>query len=221
MATLFVPSVAPRAAAPAPRPPAAHVAAGPSPAILAALHDPAINLVVWERTLADDLRAALAAVDLGRVQDVRLALPVCGLQAGLASTLSPALAAAGWHAPALAADVADLARRFAGVMACTAVEIRLDVVRGDACRKFHADYVPARLVTTYLGPGTDWLPDDARDETPVRGLAAGAVGLFKGRTWPTEQPIIHRSPPIAGTGRVRVVLVINPADDGNHTGTGC
>jgi|JI8StandDraft_2_1071088.scaffolds.fasta_scaffold11293_3 hypothetical protein len=212
MATLLVPSAEAHLPAAAP-----HVACGPEPAILAALHDPAINLVVWERTLGDDLRAALAAVDLGRVQDVRLALPVCGLQAGL----PPALAAAGWHAPALAADVADLAQRFAGVMACAAVEIRLDMVRGDACRKFHADYVSARLVTTYLGPGTDWLPDDSRDETPARRLAAGAVGLFKGRTWPTERPIIHRSPPIAGTGQVRVVLVINPAEDGTHAGTGC
>lgn len=212
MATVLLPSAAAHFPAAV-----AHVASGPGPAILAALHDPAINLVVWERTLGDDLRAALAAVDLGQLQDVRLALPVYALQAGL----SPALAAAGWHAPALAADVADLAQRFAGVMACTAVEIRLDVVRGDACRRFHADYVPARLVTTYLGPGTDWLPDDARDETAVRRLAAGAVGLFKGRTWPTERPIIHRSPPIAGTGQFRMVLVINPAQDGTHAGTGC
>ena len=205
MATLLdaasAPSVAP------------HVASGPAPAVLASLHDPAVNLAVWARTLDDRLLAELASLDLCCAQDLRLT----ATPDELATALPPAMAAAGWQAPALTEDMVMLARRFAGVMACTSVDLRLDLVRGDACRKFHADFVPARLVTTYLGPGTDWLPDGAADEAAARRLAAGAVGLFKGRTWPTQTPIIHRSPPIAGTGQVRVVLVINP----RNAGTGC
>lgn len=200
-----------------PAPVAAHMASDHSPAVFAALHDPAINLVVWQRTLAEDLRCALARIDLCCARDLRLTLAL----PDHADQLGQALRDAGWPGAALAADIDDLARRFAAVMACPAVELRLEVVRGDACRKFHADYVPARLVTTYLGPGTDWLPDGAGDERAARRLAAGVVGLFKGRTWPTDTPIIHRSPPIAGTGQARVVLVINPADGGGVTGTGC
>lgn len=198
-------------------PHAAHVASDASPGIFSALHDPAINLVVWERTLNARLLQELAGLDLCCLAEVRLTLPLAGLD----DQLAPMLAAAGWTGMALARDIADLARRFADVMACPAVELRLEVVRGNACRKYHADYVPARLVTTYRGPGTDWLPDGARDDRAARRLAAGAVGLFKGRTWPTETPIIHRSPPIEGTGQVRVVLVINPADLEGHAGTGC
>ena len=42
----------------------------------------------------------------------------------------------------------------------------LEVVRTDSCRKFHADYVTARLITTYLGEGTQWLDEaDADGET--------------------------------------------------------
>ena len=47
-----------------------------------------------------------------------------------------------------------------------------------------------------------------RDETP-RSLAPGAVGLFKGRILAGEQAIVHRSPPIAGTGEARLLLVID------------
>jgi hypothetical protein len=47
----------------------------------------------------------------------------------------------------------------------------------------------------------------------VRQLLAGEVALFKGRLL-TDSPIIHRSPPIAGTGQRRLVLVINPAQEG-------
>jgi hypothetical protein len=35
--------------------------------------------------------------------------------------------------------------------------------------------------------------------------------MFKGHGWAPEAPIIHRSPPIAGTGQQRLVLVLNPA----------
>lgn len=183
-----------------------HVAAGPDPAILAAIHRPEINLAVLERTLSDAVRADLAALDLCCAADLRVTLPTHDLDTGLPA----ALAEAGWSAPALAADIATLARHLADTMAVTILDIRLEAVTGDACRKFHADHVPARLVTTYRGPGTEWLPAGETDPERVRRLAAGAVGLFKGRTWPGADPIIHRSPPIAGTGLTRVVLVINP-----------
>jgi Protein of unknown function (DUF1826) len=184
-----------------------HVVFGADPDVLAAIHRPSINFTVWERTLAPALVADLAALDLCCARDVRFTAALSELPIMLAS----ALAESGWHGAALTADVLALAQHFAGVMACPAIELRLDVVTDDACRKFHADYVTARLVTTFLGPGTDWLPDGADISTPPQRLDAGAVALFKGRSWPTDNPIIHRSPPIAGTGQRRVVLVLNPA----------
>lgn len=185
----------------------AHVATCRSPAGLSAIHQPQINFVVWERTLEPALLADLAATDLHRVADIRFAARRPDLPAALAG----AMADAGWEGAALAADIVALAGHFADVMACPAVDLRLEVVADNACHKFHADYVPARLVTTYVGPGTDWLPNGADDAAQARRLAAGAVAIFKGRSWPTDHPIIHRSPPIAGTGLRRIVLVLNPA----------
>ncbi|MEO0057370.1 MAG: hypothetical protein RIT17_820, partial [Pseudomonadota bacterium] len=80
-----------------------------------------------------------------------------------------------------------------------------------------ADYVRARLITTYAGEGTDWLDaaDAARvaagqEPRQINRMATFDVGLFKGKL-ATDHPAIHRSPPIAGSGGARLLLVLNPA----------
>ena len=39
--------------------------------------------------------------------------------------------------------------------------VHLRVISDDSCRKFHTDGYPLRLFTTYLGRGTEWLPEKA------------------------------------------------------------
>lgn len=128
-------------------------------------------------------------------------------------SIRPAEAAAALRSeglrPTLAADIADLARRFAGLTGVETVRIRLERIENDACRRFHADYTDIRLVTTYAGPGTEVRESTAAD-APVRRMRAGEIGLFKGRLYPGEPPVLlHRSPPLAGSGRARLVLVID------------
>lgn len=106
-------------------------------------------------------------------------------------------------------DIAALARRYATIMAVGEVEIRLDQVSGNACWKFHSDYVRARLITTYYGPGTEWAIQEGVELGRAHRLAAGHVGIFKGRVWAPEARLLHRSPPIADTGDVRLLLVID------------
>lgn len=124
-----------------------------------------------------------------------------------------------WYDP-LIADVAALARTYASLMRLDWVAVRLDRVTGDACWRFHADYVSVRLITTYQGQGTQWLDQaaarrlaDGGAPTPHQ-LATGTVGLFKGRLLAPDTAIVHRSPPIAGTGEERLLLVIDPAGEG-------
>ncbi|GAA3254352.1 hypothetical protein GCM10020258_12030 [Sphingomonas yabuuchiae] len=80
----------------------------------------------------------------------------------------------------LATDVARLAMLYATWTGEERVEVRIERVTGNGCWKFHADYVRLRLITTYCGQATQWLPQDAPDETAPRALSAGDVGLFKG-----------------------------------------
>lgn len=184
-----------------------------TPDILTRIAEDDCNLAIWQRPAFADFNPLIA----GEPRDLRFTCNPAGLPAMLAEGLAhggyggdPAL-----HA-ALIDDAAQLAQLFCAVMGLTALELRLEVVRTDSCRKFHADYVTARLITTYVGEGTDWL-DEAEAARIAKGgapvwinrLAAFDVGLFKGKL-ATDHPAIHRSPPIAGSGAARLLMVLNP-----------
>lgn len=186
----------------------------PEPDVLHAIRDPECSLAVWQRKLPADFAPLItgAPADLRFVSDAQ----------GLADTLAAAIEEAGFGGSAqlqrlFVEDAVALARLFCDALDLAAFELRLEVVRGDSCRKFHADYVTARLITTYLGEGTDWLDDaDAArvtagaDPACIHRLGAGDVGLFKGKLG-AGNPAIHRSPPIADNPDARrLLLVLNP-----------
>ena len=93
------------------------------------------------------------------------------------------------------------------------LRLRFDVVTGNACRKFHVDAITARLVCTYRGAGTQYgMSTDGTDPSRVFAVATGAPILLRGSLWPEEPAsgLLHRSPPIEGTGETRLVLVLDP-----------
>jgi len=98
-------------------------------------------------------------------------------------------------------------------------------------RRLAQEDEPRALLTTYVGPGTEWIPGHAvnrrvldepiecahasnsaivRDPSAVRRARAGDVMIMKGRRWPGEEGrgAVHRSPPIAGTGQRRILLMV-------------
>jgi hypothetical protein len=194
-----------------------HVVTGSDAAVLGAILLPSTGMAVWERSLNSTLfgavRDALSSdFDALRLKvDVASAREMLGMElvkAGVASTASRALAD----------DVETLANRFAQVMERELLDIRLERVTGDACKKFHSDYVTARLITTYAGRATEWLDEDSTarlaagvrpNDLVIRSLREGDVALLKGRFWAAERAMVHRSPPIADTGEERLLLVIN------------
>ena len=125
-------------------------------------------------------------------------------------------------------DLTDLLERLGSLAAAPRLRVWFGPVRGDQCRKFHVDYVRYRLVTTYVGPGTEWVPPGAvaraalehppdcpcdanraivPDGAAVQHAAIGDVLVMKGALHPDGRGVVHRSPPIAGTGVTRVVLI--------------
>lgn len=116
---------------------------------------------------------------------------------------------------ALIEDIAVLAERFSDIMAAPNLRLRLEAIEGDACRRFHQDAVDARLLCTYRGPGTEWgYADPGEEPTEIHALRRGEAAICKGSAWrgAPEHRMVHRSPPIAGTGVARLLLVIDPAD---------
>ena len=97
-------------------------------------------------------------------------------------------------------------------------QLLLQTVENDACRKFHVDLYPIRLICTYDGPGTQWLPNHqvrrealqtineqiAKESSKVQYMNRFHVGIMKGSQ--TNYGIVHRSPPIKEQGLKRFVF---------------
>lgn len=180
--------------------------------VLHAIHDDDVSIAVWERP------QPVGVTDI-RLKDLRNLRFTASLHE-MPHMLDDELDSAGYESSVarsqLASDILDLAHHFGSVMRLDKVEIRLEHITTNACKKFHGDYVTARLICTYVGPGTQWLDgNDAEDcgcgePHNIQEMNAGDVALLKGRIWSEHYPAIHRSPPIEGTGYDRLVLVINP-----------
>ncbi|NJM90868.1 MAG: DUF1826 domain-containing protein [Myxococcales bacterium] len=184
-----------------------------------------VNLVSWYRELPCGLDAQLLEwAERSPAQfDEVVDMPTYDLSAATRGLAEPARL---W----LTADVAVLVARLAHLSDARRLRVSLGVVRNDQCRKFHVDYVRYRLVTTYVGPGTEWVADEAvrrgeldhplrgsydanreivRDASAIRHAVPGEVILMKGALHPSRRGAVHRSPPIEGTGQVRVVLTVS------------
>jgi len=200
---------------------------------LGAVLDPAVNLCVWVRAVDPALGAwAMAAcAEAGwRTQDtLDGARPdATGLVAGLP---------AGAMRDRLRADIEALARHFAGLLDLDRVVASFGLVDHDMCRRFHADLVGIRLLSTYAGPGTEWVPETALhrggttlpqrltvlDPAAVQSLAPGWVGLLKGDAWPGNRGygVVHRSPPVSAEGLRRVLLKLDPGPRHEDCASGC
>jgi len=116
-------------------------------------------------------------------------------------------------------DTAALAVIFASVMDSAYLRLRFDVVNTNACRMFHVDAVKARLVCTYRGTGTQYgISENGEDPHRIMTTPTGSPIILRGTRWP-EIPLsglLHRSPPIAGTGETRLLLVLDPIEEAQN-----
>lgn len=129
---------------------------------------------------------------------------------------------------AFAVDLFELAVLLMQVTGAGSVRPRIERVEHDGCRLFHADRVPLRLLCTYYGPGTQWVPDNhavrgalgkgdngaiCPDSAAIRSIGRGDVALLKGELWPgnTGRGLIHRSPPLGRSGKQRLLLAMDVA----------
>ncbi|WP_111494935.1 DUF1826 domain-containing protein [Marinobacter bohaiensis] len=107
-------------------------------------------------------------------------------------------------------DVNQLIDMYRCLFEPDAVGVRLHALNGTMCPRFHTDRVPVRLLCTYRGTGTEWLPESAvargvgadplPNQTPGEGeiqqVPPGAVALLKGEAWIGNEGrgLVHRSP---------------------------
>ena len=185
---------------------------------LGAIAKPDVELVVWRRSLPSRLQTWLERLDATLLPDLRLLVRPEDLVRAMEPPLSDRGLPQGEMRAVLLRDVDDLVSAFARIARTDLVDVRLQSVSGDACWKFHRDCVEARLLTTYRGPTTEWvrprhaeaaLRAQKRFNGPIEHLGAHDVAVFKGSCAGPGSGIVHRSPPIAGTGRTRLLLCLN------------
>ncbi|MBU2979571.1 DUF1826 domain-containing protein [Alteromonas sp. C1M14] len=120
-------------------------------------------------------------------------------------------------------DIYLLADMLTCLFDCQEVGLRLAALNQAMCPKFHRDNIPVRLISTYMGPATEWIPNECispdeplskslkriKDEHIVQ-LATRDVALFKGSAWDeNHQGAVHRSCALAHD-QWRVLLTMDP-----------
>jgi len=213
------PEVAAFQQGPLERPPA-RVVAGATPETLAAIYDEDVHAAVWERP-AVQLAAPVETTRRLQTIDVEASVRIDAVEEWLHREVPEGLRA-------LRDDIAELGSMYACLFEVDYLGIRLRTLDRAMCPRFHVDRVVCRLLTTYEGPGTEYLADGEVDRSqlgrpvadlrqlPVRSsnatvhrLPAGAVLLCKGESWPGNEGrgFVHRSPePGAGP---RLMLCID------------
>jgi len=114
-------------------------------------------------------------------------------------------------------DIQYLTKLFCELFDIKDAWLRIDAIDKPMCPRFHADHLKCRLVTTYYGPGTQWLPnslvnrnklghgnnglaDDISGlfskKSDIENLDVGDIGLLKGEAWVNNEGLglVHRSP---------------------------
>lgn len=182
-----------------------------------------VNLAVWQRSLPEHLATFASTLlaqgePLAESLSIELADPEAepnlhGLLSGYSDLPGQA---------AFLADVAWLVRAYACLLDVRRIGLRLRALDGAMCPRFHVDHVPLRLITSYAGPGSQWLAEGElprqllggaqavpRDCALVEQIGCGHVALVKGERWVGNEGrgLVHRSPALpAGERRLLLTL---------------
>ena len=193
------------------------------PVVLTDIYRDDVNVAVWQRELPEDLTAA--------VDDLLTANPT--FRSSMSVTPQSALSSVSGvlACPVLSEDVAELVDMFCCLFDLKRAGLRLTALSSAMCPRFHVDNVPCRLITTYRGAATQWLPHNVVDRSKlgagnkglpdeesglyqtkqdVKQLTSGDVALAKGELWEGNENagLVHRSPALAANER-RLLLTLD------------
>ncbi|MYH32273.1 MAG: DUF1826 domain-containing protein [Gammaproteobacteria bacterium] len=198
--------------------------------VLADIYREEVNISVWQRTLPEVLSNAAEHLLLERpnLQISRSVSPRNAHEILIESLGNRA------EPVALATDIAELADMFCFLFDLKCIGLRLTALSHAMCPRFHVDWVPCRLVTTYRGRATQWLAHDRVDRSKlgsgnegkpdeqsglfsraddIQHIRQGDVALLKGEGWAgnEEAGLVHRSPEL-NAGARRLLLTLDFTD---------
>ncbi|MEM9582737.1 MAG: DUF1826 domain-containing protein [Pseudomonadota bacterium] len=192
------------------------VAVADDPAALKTFLAPGCAAAIWRRQTPRPVQGWLDTIDPDSLPHGRVILPRNAVAQTVRHLCDISGLPEGTERSWLCDDIAYLAEMFSDLMQAQCLRLRLEAVTSNACRKFHIDVIKARLVCTYRGTGTQYgISTDGSDPRRVFTVQTGAPILLRGTLWPAQPAsgLLHRSPPIEGTGETRLLLVLDPVYD--------
>ena len=114
-------------------------------------------------------------------------------------------------------DIFFLSSIFSDLFDVKKIWLRINTINHPMCPRFHVDNVKCRLVSTYFGPGMQWLPNNSvnrsklglinhgiddeksgvfESKNDIKQLDLGDVAFLKGDAWSGNAGLgaVHRSP---------------------------
>lgn len=184
-----------------------------TPADLAAIHRPDCAAAIWRRQPLPSFQSWIDQVSPDQLPETRIILSPEKVHSAVSHICELCGTPNCVERARLIDDVSALADIFAGLMNASYLMFRLDIVATNHCRQFHKDTIPVRLICTYRGTGTQYgFSMDRAEPQRVETVPTGAPIILRGNRW-LEHPtsgLVHRSPPIEGSGETRLVLVLDP-----------
>ncbi len=184
----------------------------------------ATSLILWQREIPNEVQTWLSKLTQAPVEDIRFTVKPEAFEEVFNPILANLPLPKGRGALWFIEDMSTLVRTFAEVTGTACVEVRLEWIDSDGCWKFHKDYVAYRLVATYDGTGTEWVPPAYARQAlahqrsysgPLEKMLAGDVAIFKGCRNNPDDGIVHRSPALSKKGGKRLFLCLNAARNPN------
>jgi len=118
-------------------------------------------------------------------------------------------------------DMAEVCRIFCILEKIDTVSFHLGTQR--SCRRYHIDNVPRRMLVTYAGKGTEWIPDEAadrkafksgepnekiiKDKSALQFINPWDVAVFRGG----PNGVLHRTPDVALNGPSILMKLDHPS----------
>jgi len=200
------------------------------PIVLTDIYNDECNIAIWQRHLDFPFLASLTTFvkNGGKLTAARQ------LSSDSAEAYIRTLADDQPFAPQLHAYIAELVDMFICLFEAKTVGFRLSTLDKAMCPRFHVDRVPCRLVTTFVGPGSQWLEHNNTDREmlghksgaltddnsglyrtaqDIQTLETGDVAILKGELWHGNENagILHRSPPVSSS-QPRIVMTLDLVD---------
>lgn len=193
---------------------------------LADIHQEGIGIAISQQTISEPLKAAVAGFLITHPR-----FKTSTVMALESASAEISQFAEGSIPVELAENIAGHVAMFCSLFAINTVGVNLAVINDVMCPRFHADRVPCRLITSYCGPATEWLPHSVvdrsklglgsdglpdhlsglyPDERDIQQLSCGDVALLKGTLWPGNENAgqVHRSPAVE-FGERRLLLTLD------------